>query len=37
LSTGAIPVPANGVTVYGQLWSYIDGVWQYNLYSFTEP
>ncbi|MGA9672282.1 MAG: hypothetical protein WBQ94_23920, partial [Terracidiphilus sp.] len=35
-STGTISVPQNGATVYGQLWSYINGTWQYTLYTFTE-
>jgi hypothetical protein len=35
-STGAIPLPTNGVTIYAQLWSYIGGRWLYTHYTFTE-
>jgi hypothetical protein len=28
-------LPVDGTTVYVRLWSYIDGVWQYNDYTFT--
>jgi len=36
LTTGAITVPANGVTLYARLYSYINGAWQYNDYTYTE-
>ena len=36
LTTGAIAVPANGVTLYARLYSYINGAWQYNDYTYTE-
>jgi hypothetical protein len=36
LSSGSVTVPANGVTVYGRLYSEIAGVWQYTDYTFTE-
>jgi serine protease len=35
-STGAIPLPTNGVTVYAQLYSYVGGSWLYSQYTFTE-
>jgi hypothetical protein len=28
-------LPVDGTTVYVRLWSYIDGVWQFNDYTFT--
>jgi hypothetical protein len=36
LSTIARGLPANGMTVYARLYSYINGAWQYNDYVYTE-
>ncbi len=36
LTATASRLPANGVTVYARLYSYIDKVWQYNDYVYTE-
>jgi hypothetical protein len=36
LSTIVPSLPANGVTVYARLYSYINKVWQYNDYVYTE-
>ncbi|MGA2850053.1 MAG: glycoside hydrolase family 44 protein [Terracidiphilus sp.] len=36
LSATAPTLPANGVTVYARLYSYIDGVWLHNDYVYTE-
>ena len=36
LTTSVSGIPTNGVTVYATLYSYIDGAWQSNQYSFTE-
>jgi len=36
LTTGAIPVPAYGVTLYARIYSYINGAWQYNDYTYLE-
>jgi sugar lactone lactonase YvrE len=36
LTSPAIAIPSNGHTVYARLWSYINGVWQYTDYTFTE-
>jgi len=36
LSTTVPVLPAKGVKVYARLYSYINGVWQYNDYLFTE-
>jgi hypothetical protein len=33
-TTGSLP--ANGVTVYARLYSYLNGAWQYNDYQYTE-
>jgi hypothetical protein len=30
-------LPMNGVTVYAELWSDINGTWQSATYTFTEP
>ncbi|MGA2653308.1 MAG: FG-GAP-like repeat-containing protein [Terracidiphilus sp.] len=35
-SATAPSLPANGVTVYATLYSYINGVWQHNSYVYTE-
>jgi len=34
-SAVATNLPVDGSTVYVQLWSYINGVWSYNSYTFT--
>ena len=36
LSTGTISVPTYGVTLYARLYSWINGAWQYNDYTYTE-
>jgi hypothetical protein len=36
LTTGVISVPTNGVTLYARLYSFINGVAQYNDYTYTE-
>jgi sugar lactone lactonase YvrE len=36
LNTTVPRLPANGVKVYARLYSYINGVWQYNDYVYTE-
>jgi hypothetical protein len=37
MTTGSIAIHANGgATVYSQLWSLIDGAWQFNTYTFTK-
>jgi hypothetical protein len=36
LSATAATLPANGVKVYARLYSYIDGVWLFNDYVYTE-
>jgi hypothetical protein len=36
-TSASVPtLPANGVTVYARLYSYINGAWQYNDYVYTE-
>lgn len=35
VTTFAIPMPNNGEAVYVRLWSKVDGVWSYNLYTYT--
>jgi hypothetical protein len=35
-SAAVTGLPSGGGTIYGQLWSYIGGVWQYTSYTFTE-
>jgi hypothetical protein len=35
-SANAPSLPANGITVYARLYSYINGAWQYNDYVYTE-
>ena len=29
-------LPMNGATVYAELWSYMNGGWQFTLYTFKE-
>jgi hypothetical protein len=36
-TTGSIPIPSTGATVYAQLFSYISGTWVYSTYTFTAP
>jgi hypothetical protein len=36
LAATATSLPANGVTVYARLYSYIDKIWQYEDYVYTE-
>jgi hypothetical protein len=36
LTTGAITIPAYGVTLYARIYSLINGAWQYNDYTYTE-
>jgi hypothetical protein len=36
LSATAPTLPANGAKVYARLYSYIDGIWLYNDYVYTE-
>jgi sugar lactone lactonase YvrE len=36
LTTGAVSIPAFGVTLYARLYSWINGAWQYNDYTYTE-
>jgi hypothetical protein len=35
-SVAATNLPGNGATVYAELWSYMNGAWQYTTYAFTE-
>jgi sugar lactone lactonase YvrE len=36
-SVSVTGLPSGGGTIYATLWWYIDGVWQYTRYTFTEP
>jgi hypothetical protein len=35
-SVSVTGLPSDGATIYATLWSYIDGVWQFTRYTFTE-
>jgi hypothetical protein len=35
-SAAVTGLPMNGATVYAELWSYMNGGWQFTLYTFTE-
>ncbi|MCX7824555.1 MAG: hypothetical protein N2689_03255 [Verrucomicrobiae bacterium] len=35
--TRTVTVPADGRTIYVTLWSFLDGVWQPNFYTYTAP
>jgi hypothetical protein len=36
-TSATVPIPSNGVTVYGTLRQLIGGAWQVTRYTFTEP